>query len=262
MAQSAAHHGGGPGRLLAPVRRTLVEQIQDLILDLGLHPGDPMPTEASLCEQLGASRSSVREAIRTLASLDIVEVRHGHGTTVGQLSLAPLVSGLIFRSVLNADRSFQTLRDVVSLRIALDLGVADEVCRHYRGAVPPALRDYVDQMRDRTAAGLPFPEADGAFHSLLLSSVDNVLVRELAASFWEVHTKVVPLLGFPPNTEIEHTVEAHGAILDALDAGDVAAYRTAVLDHYGPLTRAIEAATATHEDGMAAARHEGTTVTA
>src|SRR5690625_4162533 len=69
-----------------------VAWIQDLILAEGLAPGDPMPTEGALCEQLGISRSSVREAMRTLASLDIVEVRHGHGTFVGQLSLSPLRS--------------------------------------------------------------------------------------------------------------------------------------------------------------------------
>lgn len=229
-------------RVAPPRRRTVVEQIQDLILDLDLKPGDPMPTEATLCEDLGISRSSVREAMRTLQSLDIVEVRHGHGTYVGQLSLSPLVTGLIFRSVLNTDNSFATLRDVVSLRIALDLGVADELCAQHVGTTNPELRGLVEQMRTRTAAGLPFPEADGAFHSRLLSHVGNSLVSELAGAFWEVHTKVVPLLGFPPNTEIEHTVEAHDAILDALEAGDTDAYRTAVLDHYAPLTRAIEKA--------------------
>lgn len=230
---------------MAPTRRkSVVEQIQDMILDLELRPGEPMPTEATLCEDLGISRSSVREAMRTLQSLDIVEVRHGHGTYVGQLSLSPLVTGLIFRSVLNTDNSFATLRDVVSLRIALDLGVADELCAQHAGTTNPELRGYVEEMRTRTAAGLPFPEADGAFHSRLLSQVGNSLVSELAAAFWEVHTKVVPLLGFPPNTEIEHTVEAHDAIIDALEAGDTAAYRAAVLDHYAPLTRAIEKATA------------------
>lgn len=230
---------------VAPARRkSVVEQLQDLILELDLRPGDPMPTEATLCEDLAISRSSVREAMRTLQSLDIVEVRHGHGTYVGQLSLSPLVSGLVFRSVLNTDQSFRTLRDVVSLRIALDLGVADELCAQHVGTTNPELRGLVEQMRTRTAAGLPFPEADGAFHSRLLSQVDNTLVSELASAFWEIHTRVVPLLGFPPNTEIEHTVEAHDAILDALEAGDTAAYRLAVLDHYAPLTRAIEKASA------------------
>lgn len=221
------------------VKRTAVEQIQDLILDLDLGPGDPMPTEAALCERLGISRSSVREAIRTLQSLDIVEVRHGHGTYVGRLSLSPLVSGLVFRSVLNTDDSFRTLREVVALRITLDLSVGQELCARHRGRSSPHLRELVDEMRTLSSAGLPFPDADGTYHGLLLSEVGNSLVRELALSLWEVHTRVVPQLGLPPNTEITHTVEAHDAILDALEAGDVAAYRAAVLDHYGPLERAI-----------------------
>lgn len=98
-----------------------VGSIQDLILVEGLGPGDPMPTENELCEQLAISRSSVREAMRTLASLDIVEVRHGHGTFVGQLSLAPLVDGLLFRARLDDGNDLRALREVVELRIALDL---------------------------------------------------------------------------------------------------------------------------------------------
>src|SRR5690606_5735 len=78
-------------------RNTTAEQIKRLILITGLRPGDPIPTETELCQELGVSRSSVREAIRTLATLDIVEVRHGSGTVVGQMSLAPLVETLVFR---------------------------------------------------------------------------------------------------------------------------------------------------------------------
>lgn len=54
-----------------------------------LRPGDPLPTEANLCEALNLSRSSVREAVRTLSSLDIVEVRHGHGTLWARYPFPP-----------------------------------------------------------------------------------------------------------------------------------------------------------------------------
>ena len=54
---------------------TAINAIKDYILQAHLQPGDPLPTESQLCTDLGMSRSSVREAVRTLVALDIVEVR-------------------------------------------------------------------------------------------------------------------------------------------------------------------------------------------
>lgn len=231
-------------QMIDPARRrwTPVDAIKSYILERQLHPGDPMPTETELCAELGVSRSSVREAMRTLASLDIVNIRHGHGTYVGNLSLAPLVSGLVFRSTLNTDQSFRTLREVVALRIALDLGVTDELVQIHQGHQNPDLRALVDTMREQMARGESFAEADGAFHRELLQGVDNDLVRELVSAFWEIHTAVVPRLGIAPDTSISDTVEAHGLMLDALESGDPDAYRLAVMAHYQPLLRAIDSA--------------------
>ncbi len=232
----------------APRRKaqwSTVEEIKHYILEHRLGPADPLPTESELCEELGVSRSSVREAMRTLSSLDIVEVRHGHGTFVGGLSMSPLVSGLIFRSLLDSEGDLRTLREVVDLRVALDLGTAEELVELHRGGIPRHdLRVLVDRMREHTARGEPFAEEDGEFHRQLLAGLDNTIVRQLVAALWEVHTEVVPELGLPPAQDIARTVEAHEAMLDALEAGDVEAYRSAVGDHYRPLLTAIEAAVA------------------
>jgi DNA-binding FadR family transcriptional regulator len=219
-----------------------VERIQELILAEGLVPGDPMPTEGALCEQLQISRSSVREAMRTLASLDIVEVRHGHGTFVGQLSLSPLVNGLLFRARLDDGNDLRALREVVDLRIALDLSVADQLVELYRDSANPHLEGLVEEMRALAEAGQPFPQADAAFHGALLSPLRNGLLRQLAQAFWEIHTSAVPLLGIPPAEDILDTVDAHQAMLTALEAGDADAYREAVLEHYRPLGRVLDAA--------------------
>ena len=219
-----------------------VERIQDLILVEGLVPGDPMPTESALCERLAISRSSVREAMRTLASLDIVEVRHGHGTFVGQLSLSPLVDGLLFRARLDDGNDLRALREVVELRIAIDLSVADQLVELYRDTTNPELEGLVEQMRALASAGRPFPESDAAFHTALFSQLDNGLLRQLAQAFWEIHTVAVPLLELPPAEDILNTVDAHQAMLTALEAGDAEAYRQAVHAHYLPLGRVLDAA--------------------
>ena len=230
---------------------TAVERIQELILAEGLAPGDPMPTETALCERLGISRSSVREAMRTLASLDIVEVRHGHGSFVGALSLAPLVDGLLFRTQLDDGNDLRALREVVELRIALDLSVAEQLVEIYRGTENPELEGHVERMRELASAGEAFPDADAAFHTVLFSRLPNGLLRQLAQAFWEVHTTAVPLLGIPPAQDILETVEAHRAMLTALEAGDAAAYREAVHEHYRPLGRVLDAAATGQPDSAA-----------
>lgn len=72
---------------LAPTRRVrlserVAQQIVQLIQEQGLKTGDLLPTEPELMERMGVGRSSVREALRGLAMMGLVEVRQGHGTSV------------------------------------------------------------------------------------------------------------------------------------------------------------------------------------
>ena len=222
------------------VTRSLVaDRVQELIISQGLHPGDPMPTESELGEALGVSRSSVREAIRVLASLDIVEVRHGHGTFVGQMSLAPLISGLMFRARLNLHNDLRTLHEVVQVRIALDLFITDDLIKAHRTVDHAELDEIVQRMQQRADTGESFADEDAAFHSALLAPLGNELIHQLVLAFWEVHTAALPALGIRPAKDILDTVRAHQAMLDALKSADAGAYREAVRAHYRPLQRAL-----------------------
>ncbi|GAA1757383.1 FadR/GntR family transcriptional regulator [Agromyces humatus] len=223
-------------------RESLTDQIKGLILAEGLRPGELMPTEAEICARLEVSRSSVREAMRMLAALDIVEVRHGHGTYVGQLSLAPLVEGLVFRGVVDQDDSVAALREVVEVREALDLAMADQIAAALEGVDDPELSGLVAAMAEKGALGEPFAVEDLAFHTRLLGYLDNTLVGQLVAAFWEVNTVVYPMLGLAPADDLADTARAHGAMLDAAVAGDAERYRRAVVEHYLPLRRALEKA--------------------
>lgn len=219
-----------------------VAGIKDYIRDNHLAPGDVMPSEAVLCQELGLSRSSIREAVRILSTLDIVEVRHGYGTYVGSMSLEPLVQGLVFRTVLGADRSTAKLRHVVEAREALDLSVGAELISS-AGALPMGrLREIVAEMKLRDAAGEPFTKEDQRFHRVLLTNLTNPLIRELSDAFWQVHMQVVPVLGVARPADMEQTIDAHGEILDAIEASDLSGYQRAVRRHYAPLRAVLDRA--------------------
>jgi DNA-binding FadR family transcriptional regulator len=231
-----------PGRAARMRRSTTADQIKQLILSQGLRPGDPLPTEAELCTSLDVSRSSVREAIRTLSTLDIVEVRHGHGTFVGHMSLDPMVQSLVFRGALSPRDNLQSLREVVEIRQSLDLAMAARVVDAHAGREHPELAGLVERMVEKAASEETFLEADRDFHTRMMASTENQLACQLVGAFWDVHTAVLPLLGLALPSDLRQTAKAHGEMLHAAESGDVDAYRMAVVDHYEPLQRALRSA--------------------
>lgn len=215
------------------------QQIKALILSSGMKPGDLLPSEAELCERLGVSRSSIREAIRTLNTLEIVDVQHGRGTFVGQMSLQPLVETLAFRSVITPGDDFLALREVVDVRVSLDLGFADRVVAALVGSRNEHLHSVVDRMMAKAADGHSFPQEDREFHTGIMQATGLEMVRQLVTAFWDVHTVVLPQLSIPNPTDMEQTLQAHREMLVAAESGDVEAYREAVLLHYAPLQRVL-----------------------
>ncbi|WP_433443622.1 FadR/GntR family transcriptional regulator [Nonomuraea sp. CA-141351] len=202
---------------------SLQERIVALIHERGLAPGAPMPTEVQLMELLGASRNSVREAVRALRALGIVEIRHGHGTFVGHASLDVLTPSFAFR-VRSGPGGIRALNDLVEVRELLETGLIGQVAQSTsapRLAALDALANGMD--RDR--------EADRAFHALLYESCGNELVLQLIGLFWDVYHEVEPTLG-PPEERTAEIAVNHRRIVAALRARDAEAAREAMRLHF------------------------------
>ena len=218
---------------------TAIAEIKNYILAKGLQPGDALPTESQLCSDLGVSRSSVREAVRTLVALDIVEVRHGHGMFVGKISMRPMVESLVFRGLLNPGDDHRGLRDIVEVRITLDKALAEPVTQTWKNRQDTEIDQIVAQMDVHAQKGELFTEQDRRFHIRLLEPLDNHLFLHLTEAFWAVHTLTVPLLGAPRPEDMLSAARAHRSMLQAARAGDTQAYREAITDHYAPLLAAL-----------------------
>lgn len=221
-------------------RNSTAEKIKQLILLSGLRSGDPVPTEPELCRELGVSRTSVREAMRTLTTLDIVEVQHGHGSRVGKMSLAPLVETLVFRGVLSTGDDLTALREVVELRSAFDQALVDQLILAHQGHDNQSLAKLVAQMKVKAAKGRTFLPEDRQFHAELLAPIPNKLAGQIVTAFWDVHTAVLPRLDLALPDDLCQTAQAHGDILDAVQAGNHDRYRAAVVHHYEPLLRMLD----------------------
>ena len=223
-------------------RRSVVDDIKQYIIEERLAPGDPLPSESALCEELGVSRPRLREALRTLQSLDIVTIQHGLGMRVGELSLSPMIEALLFRTRLAVDDPLRAVSEVLDLRQRMDLSVAAELPAAVDRARRDELSGLVRAMQEHHAAHESFAMEDRAFHAVLLGALENKLFAQVNSAFWQIHTEALPLLGIPPAQDLADTIDAHQAMLEAIDAGDTMAYERAVVAHYRPLRRQLEVA--------------------
>ena len=78
----------------------IVDQLKMMIIQGNLKPGDKLPSERELSEQLGVSRSSVREALSALEAMSILDIRSGEGTFVRETSQSATIEPLAWSSPL------------------------------------------------------------------------------------------------------------------------------------------------------------------
>ena len=213
----------GPSRLAPLARKNLSEQIIDAIrnaiVEGRFRPGDKIP-EAELAEQLGVSRTPVREAFKLLEQQGLIEIRSKHGTYVASMNRAEAEDGLHVRAAL----------EVLAVRQALDrLSIQewDELCGRYEAMLQDAWRasDTADAV-----AGIEF---DIAWHTLLVESAGNqALLRTwsmagLSNLIWSFEFELYPL----DDLAFKSWVLRHVEFLDVLRSRDPDACEEAVRSH-------------------------------
>ncbi|WP_394434290.1 FadR/GntR family transcriptional regulator [Streptomyces sp. SGAir0957] len=223
------------------VSRQVQHAVTQQILDAGLRPGELLPTETELMDSLGVSRNSVREALKALQALDIVEIRHGYGTYVGHASLTPLADGLTFRTLLRPADDAHALAEILQVREILEEGLVRRLA-----TAPPdtdtldRLDTLVRRMSEAGEAGEPFADLDREFHETLCRSLGNELIPQLLRAFWNVFDRVAGVRAWAGDPAPDVTVDRHRAIVTALRAGDADAAQRAMATHFRGIGKRAE----------------------
>lgn len=209
------------------------EAVKEIILKRGLSAGDPLPTESELMAELGIGRNSVREALKVLEAVGIVDIRHGFGMFVGSMSLNGLVDELAFHSRMTLPEERNHLGHLIEIREVLESGL---VVRLIDQAVDAAdLVDALDAIEDmeaeaRVGAAIS-PETDRRFHDVLYRPLANPLVGQLLGAFWEVYHQLRDDLGTPDESPAD-VARKHRDIYVAVLAGDRVAAAAAMRAHF------------------------------
>jgi DNA-binding FadR family transcriptional regulator len=208
------------------------EQIKAFILERGLKAGDPMPNEQELMALLDVGRHPLREAMKALQALGIIEIRHGYGTYVGNVSLQSLEDGLAFRMSQSMAGDLKEVRDVLEVRQALEVGLAEEVVKHFTGAGYGELERIVERMEAKASSGEYFPDEDWAFHQALYEPLGNALIIDLLSVFWRTFAQVdarMPGARYSP----ADAAKWHRDLLESLKTGQPEDFARSMKHHFG-----------------------------
>lgn len=203
-------------------------RLRDLIISGQLKPGSRLPPEQELASQLGVSRSSMREAVRALTYMRLIEVRRGLGTFVAGLEPARLLEGV--RIAAEAARD-DTIFDIFDVRRLLEPAAVGIAASRITQAELAELRGHLDAMR--AAAGDPaeFMRHDEAFHDRIAHAAGNAwleaLLRGLATPTIQARTRRLRAGQQVPQL----TITQHERIFDALVARDTALAEATSLMH-------------------------------
>ncbi|MEV4579766.1 FCD domain-containing protein [Nonomuraea jabiensis] len=207
------------------------EGVKDLIVRRGLVAGDPLPTESELMEELRVSRNSIREALKALQAVGIVDIRHGFGMFVGRMSLAGLVDELTFHSRITLQNGKNHLANLIEIREILESGLVERLIELGPEADLTPVADVIARMEAEAPTGPVSPETDRLFHDLLYRPLGNPLVSQLLGAFWDVYYQLRDELGAPDEPPGD-VVRRHRDIYTAVLAGDRGAAVAAVHAHF------------------------------
>jgi GntR family transcriptional regulator, transcriptional repressor for pyruvate dehydrogenase complex len=204
-----------------------IDKIKEMITSGRLRPGEKLPREADLAAELGLSRNSLREAVKALSMINVLDVRQGDGTYATSLAPSLLLEALSFIVDFHRD---DTVLEFLEVRRILEPAATamaavrmPEEGRKELGEILHAA-DVNSPIEDFVAADLEFHRkiAVGAGNSVLASLIDNMSVPTRRARLWRGVTE--------PRAK-ERTLAEHTAIYHAIMSRDADLARSSAIVH-------------------------------
>lgn len=202
--------------------------IKEMIRTGELRPGDRLPPEKELSERLGLSRNSLREAVKALEVMRVLDVRRGDGTYVTSLAPDLLLDALSFvTDVQNDDRA---VLELFAVRRVLESAAAGMAAGRMDPTDTAELRASLEAAE--TAADVEALVAhDLEFHSRITRAAGNGYLSALLDALSTRTVRARLWRGLGEEQAIERTLREHAALLDAVEAGDAALAQSLAVAH-------------------------------
>lgn len=216
-------------------------KIKDMILAGELRPGDRLPPEKELSERLGLSRNSLREAVRALELIRVLDVRRGDGTYVTSLEPRLLLEAIGFIVDLHQDA---TVLELFEVRRILEPAAAALATRRVDEGHIGKLNALVADVAEQTSVE-DLVEHDLAFHGYIAELSGNAYLSSILEQLSSNTLRARIWRGLTEESAVDRTLAEHQAIVDAMAAGDPDLVRACVTVHISGVERWLARAGAT-----------------
>ncbi len=191
-----------------------ITSIRHMILTGELAPGDRLPPEADLAANLGLSRTSLREAVRALTMLGVIDTRQGDGSYITGLGPELLLGALGLAVDLQRE---DAIPDLVAVRRILEPAATALAATRVNAVDLEEIRSYIRSDLDQVGE---YIELDWEFHHAIARAAGNPLLSVLLDGLAAPTVRMRVWRGQTLPGVLERTLEEHRLIADALDAHD------------------------------------------
>jgi GntR family transcriptional repressor for pyruvate dehydrogenase complex len=226
---------------LKPIKKSrlyesAVDQIRSLILANNYKPGDRLPSERELAEQLSIGRPSVREALRILGAMGLIEIRAGDGTYVRDVSLLPYIESLITLISSRLKIQEENILRLWEVRRILEAGNVGLACSRMTSQRLEKMEECVREMEKNIGNRQAFISAGVQFHREIADATGNEILIMIWNNLWDMILRSdLYRRRYSPNFRMLHppqqSLQDHKKICRALSQGNYRGSLKAMEEH-------------------------------
>jgi GntR family transcriptional repressor for pyruvate dehydrogenase complex len=235
-----------------PLAAEVVRQIIDRILGSEMNTGDRLPSERNLADMLGVGRSVIREALKTLTVLGLIEVRQGDGTYLSRPDTAFLARAIEWGLLLGAHEALE----LVEARCHLEEIIAMLAAARRTDEDVEELRRLLAEMEVSQGDLDRFVNADLAFHTKVSEACGNGTLQRMMAGITMLLQVWIRRVMRKADSYAP-TLEEHRQLFAAIEAGDEDAARLAAAAHMSRARSRLESSLTLDEDEVERTLEEG-----
>lgn len=200
------------------VKEMILDQIEKAILSKQLSPGDKLPSENELCQQFGASRTSVREALQSLAANGLISVEKGRGMFVNHITSDSVAAPLSKYLKMKLDEFY--MLDLVKARQIFEPAIAFEAAKNHTDEDIKILKKDILDLEDHNKGFKELAQLDMNFHQHLAKATQNVVVPLLLKPVQQLMPEVKSTVYANIEQAKESAIIWHEKILEAVKTSD------------------------------------------